>query len=164
MRSSVRIPERMSVRISRVRCSLSWKVQMITKNPWQNPRQNPQPNSHGSMVEIFTDFFCRVGSVTNELGKHFRRRGAVRIKIIVKRAEDGFGEHGFKHRRHRAIRVACVSSLQGARRPRATAYFTADFVRESVFSAFRAWPKSSTAPSLPPNNTGIATLHDPWRR
>ena len=41
-------------------CSLSWKVQMIMKNPWQNSQQNPQPNSHGSVGEIFTDFFCKV--------------------------------------------------------------------------------------------------------
>ena len=38
---------RISVWISQVRCSLSWKVQMIMKNPWQNSQQNPQPNSHG---------------------------------------------------------------------------------------------------------------------
>ena len=38
---------------------------MIMKNPSKNSRQNPQPNSHGHVEEIFTDFFCRVGSVTN---------------------------------------------------------------------------------------------------
>ena len=63
VRISVRIPERISVRISQVRCNLSWKVQMIMKNPSQNSQQNPQPNSHGRVGEIFTDFFCRVQSV-----------------------------------------------------------------------------------------------------
>ena len=47
--------------MSQVRCSLSWKVQMIVKNPSKNSQQNPQPNSHGHVQEIFTDFFCRVG-------------------------------------------------------------------------------------------------------
>ena len=64
LRIPVRIPERILVRIFQVRCSLSWKVQMIMENPLQNSQQNPQQNSHGRMGDIFTDFFCRVGSIT----------------------------------------------------------------------------------------------------
>ena len=65
LRIPVRIPERISVRISQVRCSLSWKVQTSMENPSQNPQRNPQQNSHGRVGEIFTDFFCRVGSIRN---------------------------------------------------------------------------------------------------
>ena len=51
------------MRISQVRCGLSWKVQMIMKNPSQKSQQNSQPYSHGYVGEVFIDFFCRVGSV-----------------------------------------------------------------------------------------------------
>ena len=82
LRIPVRIPERISVRISQVRCSLSWKVQMIMENPPQNSQQNPQQTSHGRVGEIFTDFFCRVGSVTFRLDfMHFLASGSVQPSL-----------------------------------------------------------------------------------
>ena len=63
LRIPVRIPERISVRISQVRCSVLEGSNFVMENPSQNSQQNPQQNSHGRVGEIFTDFFCRVGSI-----------------------------------------------------------------------------------------------------